>query len=73
MLYIVDTRGREIIWHVGKPLPVIHDILSNIVSVQADGDELEHVRDTISGIPDRKDARVVSWFGDHARFIAGNL
>lgn len=42
-----------------------------VTDVQADGDELEWIRDDIVGIP-MTNARVVCWQGDIANFIANN-
>lgn len=41
--------------------------------VSADGHELQEIRDQILGIPDHVRHPVVMWYGDHARFILGNL
>ena len=40
----------------------------NVISVQADGDELEAIYDICSNIPTSK-SRVVRWYGDDAKFI----
>ena len=44
-----------------------------VESVQADGDELEYIMKNFAGIPTCVNNRVVSWYGDHAKFIVGNL
>lgn len=41
--------------------------------VQADGDELVAILDQFNGIPFSKKARVQSWDGDIAKFIALHL
>jgi hypothetical protein len=43
-----------------------------ITEVQLDGDELEYVRRTMTGIPMHLTKRVQRWFGDDAKFIAAN-
>jgi len=54
--------------------PATHDGIDvrEVVSVSADGDELEKIRREITGIP-MSTKRVVTWFGDDARFIVANL
>jgi len=65
----IRTETRWVGWHIGKPEPTIsHEILY----VCADGDELEKIRAEITGIP-MSTKRVVTWFGDDARFIVANL
>lgn len=46
---------------------------SDIVEIQADGHELEHILTNIKGIRTAPNKRVVRWFGDEARFILANL
>lgn len=46
----------------------------NLVEIQADGDELEYINNHIKGIPIRVGGvRVITWFGDTAKFIYQNL
>ena len=61
-------------WHVGESNPVKFEDVDQIKSVQADGDELEHVKGMFwkSSFPIPNN-RVCRWFGDHAKLIAGNL
>lgn len=42
-------------------------------AIQADGDELERIRSTFSGIPMPAGCRVVRWEGEMANFIAKHL
>lgn len=70
MLYTEFTNCDYQTWHLGEVYYVdVHDVFE----IQADGDELEAIRDRIQGIPDVRDARVVAWYGDIAKFIAGAL
>lgn len=46
---------------------------AEVVEIQADEDELEHIQQYFTGIPFHKAARVQRWFGDVANFIAHNL
>lgn len=44
-----------------------------IIEVQANGHELEYIRNTMSNIPMVTNKKVVRWYGDHAKFIANNF
>ncbi len=69
-LYITDNNRRDFVWHVGKQnLPVA---MSEIIAIQADGDELEHIKNKMSNIP-MTDSRCVRWYGDMAKFIVSNV
>lgn len=70
MLYI-DTKNNSFTHYVGMPLTDYIKI-DQIVSIQADNTELEKIRREVSGIP-MVDRRVVSWYGDHAKFIVANI
>lgn len=76
MLYIVFDSGRERTWHVGEPLPMTDAEVFAVKMIQADGDELEHIRDlfcvTSKTIPIPFNKRVVVWYGDIAKTIIGN-
>lgn len=69
MLYIIANTG-EFTWHVGKKFPGVPGGAVNLV--QADGDELDFIAQTMSGIPMHRGA-VVTWHGDIAKFISANL
>jgi hypothetical protein len=63
-----DLEPKEIQLHIGdefnfNPL--------RVDEVQADGDELEYIRNEFSNLRMSR-GRVVTWFGDDARFIAQN-
>ncbi len=64
-------------WHVGDgPIMGIFvpgNALERVVMVQVDGHELEAVKDQLRYLPGSYTGRVVRWYGDHARFIIGNL
>ncbi len=62
----------ELFWYIGSKSSLKNAQVSTVTEVQADGDELQWVLDNITGIPTNKN-RVVRWFGDHAKFIAGSL
>lgn len=73
----------EFKWHIGEELPKIsckETIHTNgsitqreIVSLQADGDELELIKNSFTNIPIPMKKRVVKWFGEMAQFIFANL
>lgn len=81
-LYIMyPSRSRE--YHVQDFDPArgckadtkyaIRGTASGVAAVVADGDELEYIIKNFAGIPTCVHNRVVSWYGDHAKFIVGNL
>lgn len=59
-------------WHVGEKFPFTYEEICLVSELQADGDELMEVLDYCPNIP-RSPGRVIRWFGDHAKFIAGVL
>lgn len=87
MLYIVrKTRDEELTWHVGEKKPEWPVYLSypsargnetepfkDVVEIQADGHELEYIRQNFKNLPDATHKRVVSWKGDMAQFIYDHL
>ncbi len=72
--YTIDNKASKIEWflYIGSKSALKDVQVSTVTEVQADGDELRWVLDNITGIPTNKN-RVVRWFGDHAKFIAGSL
>ena len=65
MMYLCTPQG-EIIWRVGHKMTFD---TSSISEVQADGHELEWIRENFSNLPMFK-GRVCNWFGDMAKMIA---
>jgi len=68
-------NGKYKSWHVGEKNPVAYNEVQDVEEVQADGDELEHIKDMFLNqmpLPTPRN-RVVRWFGDHAKLIVGNL
>lgn len=84
-LYIIHTDGRynmEAIWHVGESTTMNMPELSTITHIQADGDELEYIKELfrleMTGVPHYTipmplDRSLVTWYGDFARTIIANL
>lgn len=64
---------NELEWHVGDVnTDKLHIYADGVTFVQADGDELEHIRShQLAQCPVGK--RVVRFYGDDAKRILGNL
>ena len=45
------------------------EVVRRTVEIQADGHELELILNICDGIPVAKNARIMNWYGDHAKFI----
>lgn len=69
MMFILHNT-YESTWHVGQKLNYINPL--DVRMVQADGDELEEIKNKIENIPFTV-GRVQRWFGDDAKFIVANL
>ncbi len=76
MLYIVYNRRQrergfteEATWHVGEKVPKIR--VADIVQIQADGDEANHIRVKAPGLC--IDSHFQRYYGDLARTIYLNL
>lgn len=74
--YITDNKNTpmEVEWYIGEKLKVypsfFEEIKSQYVSeIQADGDELEFLKENFVNLPYPKNARVVIWHGDLAKTI----
>jgi hypothetical protein len=64
--------GIEVGWHIREHLDVGYHEVPLVEEVQADGDELELVREICQNIP-MTNGHVVRWFGDTAKFIVASL
>ena len=72
-LYIKEHPSYQHVWHVGEEAPKFAVSYINDISwVQANGDELAAIMDQFGNLP-RSSNRVVTWYGDHAKFIVANL
>ena len=81
MLYVV-CGTQEFSWHLGESFKSIETQVKDMIDanaelqtrleVQADGDELQFIIDHFKNLP-----HVIitnnTWYGDHARFIIGNM
>lgn len=82
MLYITFDSHSVREWHVGQPNPVHYSEVNAVREIQADGHELEHIKNmfghpknifgdpTYPGIPH---GQVIRLFGDFAKTIVANL
>jgi hypothetical protein len=76
MLYITFNSGDTREWHVSEPSPIRWDEAHAIREIQADGHELDHIRNMFCFSPEYvviPRGRVVRLFGDLAKTIVANL
>ena len=77
MMYITVQKNaphgekKELYWHVGERKPSL-DTHETVIEIQADGDELDHVRKIYVNLP-QASGRVVLWKDPFAQFIYDNL
>ena len=76
MLIIVFNEGfpKEVEWHVGEKNLIDHENINNIREIQADGHELEYIKN-IFYAPENffPKGRVVTLYGDIAKIVIANL
>lgn len=58
-------------WHVGEGRPGVN--MEQVEEIQADGDELEHIKSNFTNLPMANHVHVVRWSGEFARFILNHL
>lgn len=60
--------------HLGdtQNLAILKEQINHVNSVQADGDELDHIFRNYEGLPHHYSRQVQAWFGDSAKFIIAN-
>lgn len=81
MLYIVAREPREestFQWHVGEKvngnlIAKIETGTFRVVEIQADGHELQYIRDNFRNLPDCPYLKLVTWKGNWAQFIFDHL
>lgn len=81
MLTITTCDGVEFDWHINEKFPDIysdndhpglrHGRDANVISIQADGHELEYISLRFQNIP--YCGRICIWHGEYAKFIFENL
>lgn len=87
MMYITKANGNQFTWYAGtKVVQALsargEQILSkfeasallarDVEQVQADGDELTVILNSIEGIP-KTNKPIQTWYGDNAKFIIKNV
>ena len=67
-------QHMQVEWKIGTPSPFKNapQIVWTVGEVSASGSELDWIKSMITGIPVANAATVI-WYGDFAKFIAGNL
>jgi len=80
-LFIIFESGRDREFHVQdfdalvggvKQKYLIHGSATGVMWIQANGHELEYITSKFKGLPSSS-GPVVRWYGDHAKFIIGNI
>jgi hypothetical protein len=70
MLYFINAENnREYSWHVGMPKPY----MTRCSEVQADGDELQAIKDQFVNLPMSSKRHVVTWKSDFALLLVQHL
>lgn len=76
MLYKVNSLSRIGLGTVTREFHIgdkeLNKDVESVLEIQADGDELEAIREQFPSLVIPKHA-VVRWYGDMAKFIVGNL
>ena len=68
--------GFTAAWRVGMKVPVLPSTVKAVTEVEASGEELHYILTRFTGLPHcyrKAPAESIRWYGDHARFIVGNL
>ncbi len=75
MLVMRTIDGLNFQWNVGRARPALSvPQLLSVLYVSAEGEEYKHIRENFHGtLPFKRNAVAAIWFGEHARFIVGNL
>jgi len=72
-LIIVFKLRRTTQWHVGSPKPLSYEDITSVEYIQADGHELDLIKNTFDNTLIMPHKVVVRWYGDIAKTIIGNL
>ena len=75
MLVVVMNGDINYRWDIDEKFTLGMNQIHSIIEIYADGLELDYIRDNVSNIPMpiRKGRLGISWFGDHAKCVAGFL
>jgi len=81
-MLFVFCGTQEFQWHVGTDFKGIAKKVADMITanadlqtrleVQADGDEMEFISEKFRNLP-FSESLIQIWYGDHARFIIGNM
>lgn len=72
MLLIHYTTGYDFKWRFGDELPD-RESFCNIGHVIANGNELDYINCYMNHLPGQYGSQKTTWYGDHAKFIVGNI
>lgn len=73
MLAIIFKTIREKHWHVGQSSFITENEIDSIKFIQADGHELDHIKNMVGNSGMIPEGRVVKIYGDMAKTIVANL
>lgn len=68
--YITYKDGTDDRFYTGRNFSDAE--IRDVDSVQLDNTELEHVLTTMTNLPKANNKRIVTYFGEHAKFILAN-
>ena len=75
-MLMIKLGPKEVFtWIVGDPplrekVDPFHQLYAEAM---ADGPELEHIKTTFRGLPFHANRTMQVWYGEHAKFIIGNI
>jgi hypothetical protein len=70
-MFVDSGRMNSSQFHLGDNSH--RELASTCLELQADGDELDAIREQFPFLMPRNNKRVIRWFGDVAKFICANL
>lgn len=74
MALVIRTPTAEMTWHLGDPPILIQRMLMETINfVHAGGKELDFIKTHFQNVPLPTHRKTVYWYGDMAKFIAGNF
>lgn len=74
MIRVVTSDNLTFTAHIGEidKLRQLREVAHKILFLQANGDELDFILGRMS-VPTVTGLGIISWYGDDAKFIAGNF
>ena len=74
MLAVIFNSGLTATWNHGHSTSNISpSMIAEVVEVVADGDELIYLESNFKNLPTCLYSKRTHYYGDHAKFIVGNL